>query len=218
MPNATLSQEMTPLPEDLYSDLRNFHPSSYEFKEGFTAANELAREAGYAALTLEQVFPPVELIPPAGFSNEHVVPNGAVLPAEQFKVIKSLHANGPEIIADSHRLTTDSGIKINYIDLRPHMSAAVQHGGPSEKRQIETLDRAFLKDLKFFAEMGHGKNTVTIAHGVNYTKVGGTKMRAYWMSATNKSADNAPTLVRLADCGNEAQQGDLYRRVFGKIL
>ena len=213
------SATLPPLPSELYSDLAQLDPRSHEFKQNFEAANELARSTGHAALTLEHIFPPVALTPPEGFKSHTVYPNGAELPVEQFEnSIYSLQTNQDVIRADAHELTLDSGQTVRYVDLRDFMTASVRKDGPENERDREALDRGFYRDLKFFVETGHAKNSVVGVKGVNYTKLKRSVMRSYWRPVTDKQASGVPTVVRLADSRGKASEGALYRRVFHKEL
>lgn len=212
--------QLPSLPEDLITPLRAMDSRSYEFGRDLRVLNELAGETGHATLTLEQVFPPHEVPPPDGFTSELIVPNGVELPLRQFDgTIHSLAYNGDKLELEVHRLVTDSRFPINYCDLRPYMSNAVRKGGPSQASQAVALDRAFLRDIKFFAELGHSRNHVTDVRGVCYTKLSGTKIRAFWMPVNSESGTGAPLVARLADCGDSvASEANLHRRVFGRAL
>jgi hypothetical protein len=221
LPSPQKSADSLPsLPKDLYGHLRDMHPESYEFKQDWEALNELATETGHAALALEHIFPPLDAVPPQGFSRETIEPDGAELPLHQFAgKINSLAVTGDSLKADVHHLVTDSGQHIRYCDLRPFMTSAVRKGGVADQTQSQALDRAVFRDLKFYAEKGHAKNHITDVPGVLYTKLGNTKIRSYWMTVKDTSDTDIPTLARLADCGDSvAAEADLYRRVFGMKL
>lgn len=214
----TLSSELPQLPLELWEDLSMFDPRSHEFNEGLDAANELARQGGYRLLAIEDIFPPVEVTPPTGFESEVVIQNGARIRTDQFRGrIFGLDRQSDQMSLDVHRLVSDSGVAVQYCDLRPFMSSQIRKGGP-EDNQVGKLDRAFLKDLVFFAEHGHPKNTVTSVKGVNYTKLGRSKIRGYWMGVELEDGSDS-IIARIGDSAdNPKSEENLYRRLFKKQL
>lgn len=205
------------LPPEMWEHLRDLNPNSHEFAADLAAANSLAAEAGYAALTLADIFPPQELTPPSGFSREVALTKPVLISTEQFAGrIHSLREQGSAIAADVHVYTTDLGNSIAVCDLRGLMTNSVREGGPtSERGEDAALDRAFLNDLKFYADQGHARRSVHGVRGVNYSRVNGTKIRGYWMPVMPDNPLGMPLIGRIADCGNSVRGEEaLYNRVF----
>ena len=209
------------LPQDLWAHLQGMDPRAHAFGEDMQALNELAHETGHRVLTLADVFPPVELTPPAGYSCETILSEPIILGASQFEGrIHSLSRDsGKSISVEAHELVTDMGSRIAVCDLRGLMTNSVKEGGPSEKGEDVALDRAIMNDIKFFADQGHARKSVTGVKGVYYSRVNGTKIRGYWTALTPETPLGMPVVGRLADCGNSPRaEEDLYRRVFDKTV
>ena len=209
------------LPPDMWEHLRHMNPKSHEFGQDFAAANVLAQELGYAALTLDDVFPPQEITPPAGFSREVVLTQPVILDAAQFngRIHSLSRENGSTLSVDVHELTTDMGNTVAYCDLRGLMTNSVKEAGPTEKGEAAALDRAILNDIKFYADQGHARKSVHGVKGVYYSRVNGTKIRGYWTALTPEEPLGMPLVGRIADCGNTVRGEEaLYGRVFNKSV
>jgi len=210
------AEVLTPLPEEMYSHMRDMNPKSFEFQQDLDVLNVMARECGHAALTLEHIFPLVEQDAPEGFSSSLLIPNGANIPTEQFKgVIFSLASAEKQLTPDVQVLTTDIGRSVRLLDLRPFMTSRVRGEGPESVKERDRLDRSFYQDLKYFAEHGRARNALVSHTGIKYTKLGGTKSRAFWMPVSDSTSDGIPAIARIADNRNSiAAEKDLHRRVF----
>ncbi len=210
------------LPRDLWGHLQGADPRSFEFRADFGALNELAHETGYAALTLEDIFPPLEAVPPKGYKSELIIPGGAEVPTDQFEgVILSFAKQEPKITTDLHRLVTDSGQPINLIDLRSLMTAEVRRGGPSERVGQESLDSSFYADLKFMlSSRGQlpRRSVSGASKTVGYTRQGSNLERAYWMPVTLTDSDGTITVARIADARDKPSEKALYQSVLGLNL
>lgn len=208
------------LPQELWSHLPDLPPKSYEFQKEIRALNELAGETGYAALSMEDIFPPVELETPEGYNDRLLISHGVDFPTDQFQgVIYSLQTREASFTTDVERLTTDTSKELQLCDLRPFMTSSVRDGGPVEKGERDQLDRAVYRDIKFLVDMGRPLNSVKDVAGVNYTRLGDKKIRAYWMAIHHNSGGDGPMIARIADCRDSvAAEADLYRRVFNKKL
>jgi hypothetical protein len=218
--NNTLSGAQEPLPRELWGHLSDLHPDSYEFRQDLEVLNALATETGHAALSHEHIFPPQEIVPPPGFSREVIVEQGCDIDLGQFDGrIFSFQHDEQEVHPDVRILTTDAGATVALCDLRGYMSSRVRKGGPASADQQAAVDWALIRDLKFYAENGHSKKRVTDVAGINYSAVGGTKIRTYWAPVSPKEPLGVPLVGRLADCGNSvAGQGDLYVRLFRRQI
>ena len=219
---STAEAQLPALPPDLWGHLSDMDPRSHQFGRDLAALNELAVETGHAALSHADIFAQESLLPPPGFTHESFMPNGVSLSTGQFadKILSLSQSAGAEIGVGLYRLTTDMGRGVAYCDLRDFMTNSVRRGGPSETGQRDALDRAFLRDVKFFADVGHAKRTVNPAtRGVNYSAVGGTKLRTYWTLVNPETPLGVPLIGRLADCGDSlSAEAVLYRQVFGRKL
>lgn len=154
---------------------------------------------------------------PRGFSERRIITKGAKLKSNQFEgLVHSLRESKGEYELDAELLVTDSGKKVLVCDMHPEMTSQVRSDGPESEKQREALDALFLEDVKFMLETGAPKNTVTQKPKIAYTKLGGTKVRSFWMVAANGHHDAAgmPTIVRLADNRNSVQaEKDLHKRL-----
>ena len=216
------TSQQPPLPDhDLWSHLRDMNPESYEFKEELSITNELALEAGLRAVELSDIFVDETVIPPEGFTREVITARGARIPTQQFEgTIHSLAESvGAEIKTDVRTLVNDSGKAVRLVDLRTQMTNNVRKGGPETESAKKKLDEAMYKDLRFFLDNGHGKNSVRSAKGVYYTKRGSSKERAYWMVVNDQLAEGTTTIARIADSKDSiAAEAALYSTVFHKTL
>jgi hypothetical protein len=165
-----------------------------------------------------------KVTPPKGFTNVKHRKNGAVIDLSDVRnKIHSLALSENEefLTADSVEYISDSGKTVRVTDLRPYMTSQVQKGGPRSGADAKKLDDKFFEELKNFTdEGGMIRNPVEIAHGVGYAKVGGTKMRAYFMPINDeKTPDGTLAVARIADCSDSiSSQGALYRRVFKSFV
>jgi|GEM_PF-2149301 hypothetical protein len=209
--------EKEPLPRELWQDLADLPAESHYLHESLQAANSLAQELGYKALTLDDIFPPTDTDPPDGYTSEKVVPNGLRFDATDLADrIPGFVPRGASMDVTVHKLVTDQGAELQYCDLRPYMSEAVQGSQirPHNQGKVET---AFYKDMKMLAEHGVGrKNVVEGVSGVYYSRAGArTKARRYWASITPE--DNGPrTFAILGENPDDTNaQKAIYRQLFG---
>jgi len=212
----------TPLPEELFGHMRDMDPRSFEFRQDFDVLNQMAKEEGHTALTLEQIFPPVEVTPPSNYKSELIVPNGAEIPRAQFNgIIHSLTGRG-DILADEHRLVTDSNQEIRVVDLRPQMTRGVRGAAPVESQRQEALDRSFYQDLRFMlsnAGQRPRRSVSGVGATVGYSRAGNNLERAYWMPVSVvKPVGGVLTIARLGDAKDKPSERDLYQTMFGLKL
>lgn len=213
------------IPSEWLAELEAYDPRSHEYGElTRTLGNLAAAEGVQFSLPLSEA--PVakdSFVVARGYLSMEAVPNYTTrIAVTQFAgVIKSLACPDDTIIeASVTELVTDAHATIRVCDLRTDMTAKVQKGGPVDPGEIGMLDDRFYQDLKLYAETGRPRNTVTSVAGVGYSKVNGTKIRAYWMAVTDKTGPGGMTTVaRLADCSDStSSQADLYRRVFDRKM
>lgn len=225
---------ITPTPDELnlihqwQGEIQELPIGSLERQDMETTLHSMLGEMGLGHLDLLPVAHPsdepiTETTPESviGFSEQYLFGQKAVVDVDQFSDIKGLQAGNQEKLhVELTEITTDTGKKIRYCDLRPYMSKSIQKSGPESKKTQAKLDLLFKRDLKYLAETGTPRNTVTNVKGVSYTKYGGTKVRAYWMPIHDENAPKGViTVARLADCGDSvsAEQA-LYNSLFGLKL
>lgn len=210
------------VPSEWGDELRTLDPRSHEFTSMVGVIGLLAEEEG-------KVFDPNSFLdvpsqeltpPPNGFLSMEVLPGyNTRIPTGQFEnvVVPLSHYPEPYIETGVTELTTDAKAVVRLCDLRPTMPSSVQKDGPTELGDRQRLDRNFYRDLKGCAETGHPKNTVTDVRRVGYTKVGDSKIRAYYMLVEDDAnVEGVPTYARLADTSGPMSQHNVYNRVFGK--
>lgn len=201
------------LPPELYADLANYDPRSYEFREGFDAARQMCEEYGLRVLTIDDVFPPVELEVPSGFKANMLVKNGLTIPRSDIEgKVHSLASAQPELVMDVQRMVTDKGASILVGDMRGMMTSQTQHLGPASTAETSKLDRTFITDAKKFAEQSGGIYSVRAVPGVYYSKPSKTMLRAYWIDLGGAD-DGTRRIARIADARTKAEEESIYSRV-----
>lgn len=212
----------TPIPQEWVNELQGLDSRSYEYRQMVETLGELAAAEGMdfsAALASESQGTGGDV--PRGYVASETVPGYSTnIDPAQFKgSILPLADRTAPLRVGVTELTTDTGNKFRLCDLRPEMTNSVQKNGPGSKSDAERLDDALMRDLKIVADTGQSRNTVTGVKGVSYTKVKGTKIRAYFMRVDDRdNLDGPPTYARIADCSSESSQAALYRAVFGRTV
>lgn len=206
------------IPAEWLAELQQLPIGSPEHEEFIAALGEL----GIVSMVSNEANTEELGPPPNGFVSWQLTPGGASLATKQLEqAFPAFSGSSEHLVADALELTTDLGNKVRVCDLRPYMSASIRKTGPQTHQDQDKLDRAFFSDLKAFADMGHGRNTVTLAAVTTYyTRAGNTSMRAYWTPVKDElDTSKVRTVARIGDSGNnKGYETKLYRRLFGEVI
>lgn len=195
------------------SELESLDPRSHAYRETHQILEALIAESGIT-------FPESEPIPsekelPRGFIKQELLSVPTDIDGDQFwGSVRSLANKDYKV--PTVELITDANRTVRVCDLRRETRTSLKGALPQNEVEQRRADLAFYRDLKNFADTGVPQNRVHGVPGIFYSKVGRTKIRAYWKPVDLKANSGISTVVRIGDCGNNVNfEEDLYRRLFG---